>query len=564
MEPGHLPNHLPLQDSVKPKPKLPIHRKIKTMNSTFWTISRRIIAGFAMCVLITAGLGLFAMRQVESLTTNISDLNDNVIPSLVLLSDISDNFQDIMIILEQIDGETSVERISQLEKKNNEFNARVEDCLKKYEPLVISEEDGRLLKEIKRNYESFFVGRARTVELIKQNQTAEVNQQMQSVVIPLYDNTTKSINEHVEFNTKLGEAQAAKGKLTAQAAEKWFKVFLLSALLVASLIGWAISSTTNRVLRGLAMSLDHGALQTAAAARQVSVASQTLSSGASEQASSVEETSASLEEMTSMIRATSENAQKAKSLASDSRTFAEAGSKNMHEMMIAMSAIDSSSAEVAKIVKDIDEIAFQTNILALNAAVEAARAGEAGAGFAVVADEVRSLAQRSAAAAKETANKIEAAISNSRQGSLNSSKVAESLKQISEKVASTDTLVGDISTASREQSQGIDQINSAIAQMEKVTQSNASSAEESASAAEELSAQAETLRDLVGKLRRLVGGKTEGTNTQFHSPSNQEGERHHSNHASSGITKNKNRTTIPMPEDKRALAGNEDRDFRNF
>ena len=352
--------------------------------------------------------------------------------------------------------------------------------------------------------------------------------------------------------------------MTAKATDHWLKVFLLSALLVASLIAWAISSTTNRVLRGLAMSLDHGASQTAAAARQVSVASQNLSSGASEQASSVEETSASLEEMTSMIRATSENAQKAKSLASDSRTFAEAGSKNMHEMIIAMSAIDSSSAEVAKIVKDIDEIAFQTNILALNAAVEAARAGEAGAGFAVVADEVRSLAQRSAAAAKETANKIETAISNSRQGSLNSSKVAESLKQISEKVTSTDALVGDISTASREQAQGIDQINSAIAQMEKVTQSNASSAEESASAAEELSAQAESLQELVGKLRHLVGGKTESSSTQSRSLSHREEERHHSNRASYDVHKNKTRSTIPMPEDGRALAGNEDRDFRNF
>jgi len=534
------------------------------MNTTFWTISRRIIAGFTICLLITAGLGIFSMRQLDRLTTNIEDLNDNVIPSLVLLLEISNNSRDMMIILEQIDGETSAERIAQLEKKDNEFNARVEERLKKYEPLVINEEDRRLLKEVRRTYEAFVVARDRVVELTNQNQTAEVHHQMQSVVVPLYDKAEKAINDHLEFNIKLGETHAAEGKVTAEAAVHWVRIILISALLLAAGIAWAISSSTNRILRDLAVSLDHGALQTSAAARQVSMASQTLSSGASEQASSVEETSASLEEMTSMIRATSENAQKAKSLASDSRTFAEAGSKNMNEMIIAMAAIDSSSAEVAKIVKDIDEIAFQTNILALNAAVEAARAGEAGAGFAVVADEVRSLAQRSAAAAKETANKIEAAISNSRQGSLNSSKVAESLKQISEKVTSTDTLVGDISTAAREQSQGIDQINSAIAQMEKVTQSNASSAEESASAAEELSAQAETLQDLVGKLRRLVGGKTESSKAQSRSSSPREEERHHANRASSGVTKNKSRSTIPMPEDGRALAGNEDRDFRNF
>jgi len=266
-----------------------------------------------------------------------------------------------------------------------------------------------------------------------------------------------------------------------------------------------------------------------------------------------------LEEMTSMIRSTSESAQKAKSLASDSRHQAEAGSQTMKEMLVAMEAIDTSSAEVAKIVKDIDEIAFQTNILALNAAVEAARAGEAGAGFAVVADEVRSLAQRSAAAAKETAVKIEAAIGNSRNGVINSSKVGDSLKQIAEKVTSTDSLVADIAHAAREQSQGIEQINSAIAQMEKVTQSNASSAEESASAAEELSAQAETLQDLVGKLRQLVGGKVTSSTERS------EGRRPNPSSKVSGHSpKSKARFSIPMPEDKKGVTSHEDRDFRNF
>jgi methyl-accepting chemotaxis protein len=178
----------------------------------------------------------------------------------------------------------------------------------------------------------------------------------------------------------------------------------------------------------------------------------------------------------------------------------------MVEMTQAMAAIDSSSAEVAKIVKNIDEIAFQTNILALNAAVEAARAGEAGAGFAVVAEEVRSLAQRSAAAAKETANKIEAAISSERNGSLSCDKVRESLTHIADKVSATDALVGEIAAAAREQAQGIEQINTAITQMDQVTQSNSASAEESASAAEELDAQAALLKDMVGQLRRLVGG----------------------------------------------------------
>jgi len=310
--------------------------------------------------------------------------------------------------------------------------------------------------------------------------------------------------------------------------------------------------------------LERSAVQTAATARQVSMSSNSLSSGASEQAASVEETSASLEEMTSMIRATADNAQKAKSLALESRSVVDLGCQTMLEMdrtMVemnqAMAAIDSSSAEVAKIVKGIDEIAFQTNILALNAAVEAARAGEAGAGFAVVADEVRSLAQRSAAAAKETATKIEAAIASSRNGSAScsngsasSTKVGESLKHIAEKISATDSLVGDIANAAREQAQGIEQINGAIAQMEKATQNNASGAEESASAAEELSAQAETLQELVGRLQLLVGD--EGT-TVKEAPTTRVTRTSGRKPAVASASR-----AIPMPADEH------DANFRNF
>jgi uncharacterized phage infection (PIP) family protein YhgE len=175
-------------------------------------------------------------------------------------------------------------------------------------------------------------------------------------------------------------------------------------------------------------------------------------------------------------------------------------------MSAAMEAIKASSNDIAKIIKTIDEIAFQTNILALNAAVEAARAGEAGMGFAVVADEVRNLAQRRAQAAKDTAVKIEGAISKTAQGVEISAKVAQGLQEIVTKARHVDELAAEVAAASREQSQGIDQVNSAVSQMDKVTQSNAANAEESASAAEELNTQAATLKDVVQDLLQLVDG----------------------------------------------------------
>ncbi len=254
--------------------------------------------------------------------------------------------------------------------------------------------------------------------------------------------------------------------------------------------------------------------QTVQASNEISHTSQMLAEGASDQAASIEETSASLEELSSMTKRNAENSQKANELAKQARTAADQGVVDMQAMNLAMEAIKTSSDNIAKIIKTIDEIAFQTNILALNAAVEAARAGEAGLGFAVVADEVRNLAQRSAQAAKETAAKIEGAISKTGQGVEISNKVTRTLNEIVTKARQVDELAAEVANASHEQTQGITQINSAVGQMDKVTQSNAASAEESAAAAAELNAQAAAMKDSVAELMQLVGGNGQAAATR--------------------------------------------------
>jgi methyl-accepting chemotaxis protein len=256
--------------------------------------------------------------------------------------------------------------------------------------------------------------------------------------------------------------------------------------------------------------------QVSSASQQISAGSQSLAQGANEQASSLEEISSSLEEMTSMTKQSADNANQAKTLAVEANGNAKGGVEAMKKMDVAIQKIKVSSDETSKIIKTIDEIAMQTNLLALNAAVEAARAGEAGRGFAVVAEEVRNLAQRSAEAAKNTANMIAESVKNADEGVKIAGEVSSVFVSIDGSVKKVNDLINEIAAASQEQSQGIEQVNTAVAQMDKVTQQNAANAEESASAAEELSSQAEELQGMVGQFALSQTTQGKGTVTPAH------------------------------------------------
>lgn len=318
-------------------------------------------------------------------------------------------------------------------------------------------------------------------------------------VIKLVENYSDSVEKRIQTTLATYESQA-KRKSTYVGAG------IALMILIMVVAGWRVRQAIVRQLAAIGTRLKGVSGELASAAGHLDASSQSLAEGSSEQAASLEETSASLEEMSTMTKHNADNAQAAKGLAQRARTSAEAGAADMAQLSTAMDEIKTASDNIAKILKTIDEIAFQTNILALNAAVEAARAGEAGMGFAVVADEVRNLAQRSAQAARETAQRIEDSRTRSARGVELNAKVAAGLKEIVDHSRNVDELVAKIAQASQEQSQGINQVNLAVTEMDKVTQANAASAEESASAVKELHSEAEVLNHLVDELSVMLGG----------------------------------------------------------
>ena len=469
-----------------------------------WTIAKRLAIAQTLVTLGIVLLVFVSWIKTEQISGNVSGIVNRSTPELGLAGDIRfevtllrvSNFKYVLYT-------DPVQRES-LEKEAQTQEHQLSDWLQAYDKYAKSSEQRALYAKAGPLLEAYLNETRKLRDAGRQNKVEEVQKYLTSAGD--VGNNFLKVVEDLRAIVSSNVEKAGHDVVQTIFVSQW-TVLILGILSV--LVGVAVGILTTRgisgILRQEADKLFAGAEQTASASGQVSAASQMLAEGASEQAAALEETSSSLEEIASMTKRNADNAQTTKGLANAARAAADSGAGDMQKMSLAMHDIKSSSDDISKIIKTIDEIAFQTNILALNAAVEAARAGEAGMGFAVVADEVRNLAQRSAQAAKETAAKIEAAISKTSQGVQMSEKVAQSLTEIVSNVRKVDELVAEIATASKEQSDGIAQVNTAVAQMDKVVQSNAASAEESASAAQEMTSPTRALRSVVGELLKLVG-----------------------------------------------------------
>jgi methyl-accepting chemotaxis protein len=477
-------------------------------NMKSWTIGKRITTGNAILIallLIVGGVASTSLSRLENFAG--AHLRDDAIPGIVYCSQMAEYAMRAQIRTLMAGSTTDSSKRSLYLSQMEQIATQVSTAFTNYEGAITQAEDRRNFEDLLKKRDDYRATREDYLALVKAGKTAEAEAFLVEKLDPSFATYRDQMDLMLKWNQNVAEKVTNDMVQTARNATRWAAAICGISVLIAIAIGWIIIRGTNRVLASVANTLSDGSNQVVSAAGQVSASSQTLAEGSSQQASSLEETSSSLEEMSSMIKRNSENALKANELAKHARTAADKGVDDMQTMAAAMEAIKVSSDDIAKIIKTIDEIAFQTNILALNAAVEAARAGEAGMGFAVVADEVRNLAQRCAQAAKETASKIEGAIAKTGQGVEITGKVAAALNEIVGKARQVDELVTEVAGASREQTVGITQINTAVGQMDKVTQSNAATAEESAAAAEELNAQAETMKRSVAELLQLVGGQ---------------------------------------------------------
>jgi methyl-accepting chemotaxis protein len=517
------------------------------------SIRVKLICGFILVSILVCVVGVVGFRGTSSVN-ELSEaiVNNNTIPLFFVLNFTNSfeknrvTFRDILISFDETDRQKYQTAITDEEKAQYEaLDSFIKYTADDASPAV------KLVQQIQGSLGEFNVSRQKIIQAV---QTGNRDDGFEKLYSPEYQKLSQDIQANIEsLKTEIYKSITALTD-TQNGIEKSATIMIASVLLLAVLFSNAfgtvlsnsiakqinvilsavgaiangdltarVSSSSGNELGRLSQNVDNmaeelqfvlsnandTALLVDDAARQVSSSSMSLAQISTEQASSAQQISASITQIASQTKTNAENAAKASTLSTATMRAASRGREQMHEMLLAMSAINKASVSISDIIKVIEDIAFQTNILALNAAVEAARAGQHGRGFAVVAEEVRTLAARSATAASETTEMIESAAREMASGSKIANETAESLNVIVDEISKAAELVTDISTASTEQSQSIRQINIGVDQVSQAIQTTSSVAQQTASSSSELSTHATTLKNLIAKF--ILEGEPAGT-----------------------------------------------------
>jgi methyl-accepting chemotaxis protein/methyl-accepting chemotaxis protein-1 (serine sensor receptor) len=492
--------------------------EIKEMSS--FTVGKKLYIGVGALMVLTFALGFTALVSIRSGGERVRSIADDTFTQLSLAQSINIGISYTMAGVKGILMRGLQHDPAGIQRNVDDFHTfdnTIQNNIKQMRSMQMQPQVASALNDIEDATNQY---RITNDKLLQKAVAGDMDGSFD-----VFNNELKplQIREQKDVDQMIG-AQADNLSRTKQEAQTSANIgFWLTGTLLALSSGLCIAFAfvirqINSVLHGSVIELAESAVQITSAANQVSSSSQSLAQGSSEQAATIEETSSVSTEINSMAQRNTENSRSTADLVTRSQDGFARTNQSLTEMVDAMDGINASSQKISKIIKVIDEIAFQTNILALNAAVEAARAGEAGMGFAVVADEVRNLAQRCAQAAKDTADLIEESIDRSNGGKLKVDEVAVAIRAITEESGKIKVLVDEINLGSIEQSRGIDQIARSITQMEQVTQSNAANAEESAAAAEELNAQAEAMKDIVKTLKAMVDGGEQNSGTDRKTP----------------------------------------------